>query len=168
MCAEAGVAVVLCMGMSMNIQAKVAILSWISVILNSRRMLSVCFAATLLCTGCSTSDPIKRKGIAVELPNNKQQNTRRFLVIGIGVITVSDTNHVGQVLVADQTSLGIYAGNTPGMVFGAGYQSSTLTAISDPEFADDIRIEVTRESFGKVNVVSDSVKYNKPKERSVE
>jgi hypothetical protein len=131
-------------------------------IFTDQKILAVFLGTILLCTGCSTSDPVNKKGVVLELPNNHQKNTRRFLVIGIGIITVSETNSTEQVIVADQTSLGIYAGNTPGMIFGAGYQSSTLTAISDPEQVDDIRIEVTRESFGKVKIVSESVKYIEP------
>ena len=84
-------------------------------------------------------------------------------MIGIGIVTVSDTNKTDHVFVADQTSLGIYAGNTPGMIFGAGYQSSVVTAISDIEDTGDVLVEVTREAFGRTDVTCAVLSTNQTK-----
>jgi hypothetical protein len=78
-----------------------------------------------------------------------KDETRHHLIIGVGVVRVSDPQ--AEFAVASSVrALGVSVTDRPGMRFAAGYSSSDVVLV--PEDAEDVRIEVTRSPFGPLRV----------------
>jgi len=100
--------------------------------------------------GCTASGPIRTCGGVVELSG--QGSVRHFLIIGLGLVSVKLPDDETAVMACDQTTLGLYAGDLPGIRMGIGYQHSTTAIVPDGLKADDVRIEVIRKPFGAIEI----------------
>lgn len=127
---------------------------------NTLRILgSIVVLMTLLMTaGCSMSRTINTTGGVIELPGKGP--TRHFLIIGFGVVSCKAPEAETAVMVTDHTSLGVYAGDQPGLKLGVGYQQSTVTIVPNGLQADDVRIEVTRKPFLGLKILPHSAVLN--------
>lgn len=123
----------------------------------------ICVAALfLVISGCASSPPICTAGGVVALSG--QGPVRHFLVIGFGLVSVKLPDEQTAVMACDQTSLGLYAGDLPGIRMGIGYQQSTTTIVPDGLKADDVRIEVVRKPLGTIEIRPLSGILKKPDE----
>lgn len=78
-----------------------------------------------------------------------KSGTGRVLVVGIGLVSVNDRTN--QAIVATSTHvLGMEVSNRPGLQFGLGYASGTVTTVSDG--AKDVRAEISQCPFGPLTV----------------
>jgi hypothetical protein len=102
----------------------------------ARRLQILCAAATLVATGCMRI-PFTRGG------------TTHYLIIGIGVVSVSDPQQTA-VVATDAHSLGVILSDRPGVKFAAGYSSASVVSVADG--AEDVRVEVSRKVMGPLIV----------------
>ncbi len=78
-----------------------------------------------------------------------KSGTGRVLVVGIGLVSVNDRTN--QAITATSTHvLGLGVSNRPGLQFGFGYASGTVTTVSDG--AKDVRAEISQCPFGPLTV----------------
>ena len=99
------------------------------------RGLAVALVAALAC-GCSL--PVRGAG-----------GTTYHLIIGVGVVAVSDPERSAAVVSRAQ-SLGVAVSDRPGLALGIGYASSLVTTVADG--AEDVRIEVADSPTGPLTV----------------
>jgi hypothetical protein len=86
------------------------------------------------------------------LPLRDASGTTYHLIIGIGVVAVSDPAQTAAVVTQAQ-SLGIAVSDRPGLVFGVGYASSTVTSVADG--AEDVIIEAAEYPGGPLTITVD-------------
>lgn len=89
-----------------------------------------------------------------------KEGTKHFIIIGFGIVRVKCPEKETAALVTDTQALGISVSDQPGLKFGLGYSSCTVTTVPDGMRADDVRIEVTRKPIGALKVTTHSAKLN--------
>lgn len=92
------------------------------------------FALTLsllVLTSCVASVPGK----------GSEANTKYFIVLGFGIISVNEPEESAVVSTSAQ-ALGISVSDRPGLKFALGYSSSTVVTI--PNGARDVRVEISQ------------------------
>ncbi len=100
--------------------------------------LFLCPAMILSVTGCWTD----------------KSGTHHMLVIGLGLVSVNQTNPAAATVTSMHT-LGLIA-NQSGIV--AGYSSSFITAV--PDGAEDVRIEASQHPFAPIKIVVQKTQFN--------
>jgi hypothetical protein len=96
--------------------------------------------AALACGGCA-------------LPLQSSSGTTYHVIIGFGVVAVSDPEQTAAVVTQAQ-SIGAAISNRPGLTLGIGYASSTVTTVADG--AEDVRIEAAGHPGGALTVTVDT------------
>jgi hypothetical protein len=86
------------------------------------------------------------------LPLRAPSGTTYHLIVGIGLVAVSDPEQTAAVVTQAQ-SLGVAISDRPGLKLGIGYASSTVTTVA--EGAEDVRIEAADHPGGPLTVIID-------------
>ncbi|MDX2166063.1 MAG: hypothetical protein SF182_03340 [Deltaproteobacteria bacterium] len=104
--------------------------------MSARRGRSTALLLAMLCSGCA-------------LPLRSSSGTTYHLIVGIGVVAVSDPDRTAAVVTQAQ-SVGVAISDRPGLKLGIGYASSTVTSVA--EGAEDVRIEAAHYPGGPLTV----------------
>lgn len=102
--------------------------------------------------GCRHEGSSRISTVGAAVPLQKEER-RSFLILGFGIVTVEQPDEENLVTVVDQSSLGLYAGNQPGLKLGLGFQSSAVTSVPILEPEEGVVFEVTKKPFEQVEVV---------------
>lgn len=90
-----------------------------------------------------------------------KNQTKYHLILGLGVVAVSDVNQTSMVA-TDVHSLGVMVSDRPDIKLAIGYVSSAVVTVA--EGARDVRAEVSRKPWGPlvVDVPSATLQDNTP------
>lgn len=105
----------------------------------ARRSRTVALLIAALCGGCA-------------LPVRTSSGTTYHVIIGFGVVAVSDPDQTAAVVTHAQ-SIGVAITDRPGLKLGVGYASNTVTTVA--EGAEDVRIEASDYPGGPLTVTVD-------------
>jgi hypothetical protein len=106
---------------------------------NGRRQRLTAVLLAALCGGCA-------------LPIRTSSGTTYHVILGFGVVAVSDPDQSAAVVTHAQ-SVGVAITDRPGLKLGVGYASSTVTTVA--EGAEDVRIEASDYPGGPLTVTVD-------------
>jgi hypothetical protein len=106
---------------------------------NAWQWRSTALLLATLCGGCA-------------FPVRSSSGTTYHLIVGVGVVAVSDPDQSAAVVTQAQ-SVGVAITDRPGLKLGIGYASSTVTTVA--EGAEDVRIEAAEYPGGPLTVTVD-------------
>ena len=108
-----------------------------------------------LLSGCAhQGERSSSNGLAIPLKGE------RYLVLGVGLITVSSPRPDAAVAV-HQTGLGLQVSNQPGVRMSLGYASSQVVTVP-ADLAEDVRLSVSSEPGQPMRVTVDSARIQAP------
>lgn len=90
--------------------------------------------------------------VGCAIPVRCESGTTYHLIVGIGVVAVSDPDQSAAVVTQAQ-SIGVAISDRPGLKLGVGYASSMVTTVA--EGAEDVRIEAADYPGGPLTVTVD-------------
>lgn len=108
---------------------------------NALRLICALAGASFL-SGCS-------------IPIESGNGTIHYVIIGAGVVSVSNPETNSAAFVSKVQALGLSATEQPGLNFNFGYTEGSFVAV--PNGVSDVRIEVSQDIMGPLRVYADKM-----------
>lgn len=107
------------------------------------------FCSSFLLAGCLSGCA---NGLCCTFRTAETPQSIRYLVIGLGVVTIADANESSAIVAARVNALGLTVTDQPGIKFNLGYAASSLIAI--PPSIKDAIVEVGECTPGGITIKS--------------
>jgi hypothetical protein len=90
---------------------------------------------------------------------NDADGTTHHVILGFGVVSVKQAPD-NAMTVTNSNVLGLHVTDQSGTKVGLGYSSTLTTTVSDG--AEDVRAEIQRRPFGRLNIIVDKADLRRP------